>query len=917
MSVQLILYPQGHNGVYNTFTNPDTDFITNGINFNNLSNAPTATGSNIDLTILLNPAVIPNSWYRYKWGGGSLYPYNQSGNLKIPSDIGTISGLYQRMTDLTYGVQYEAIIDIITPPQPNYSGKLTIKLYVGAQTQSWYIQIDETTTQVRQLIGASVFGASGLIDMTIFVAYEENDTSSSVCTIGQIQVQPAFGQSGSVVLDDGQVICDLYEDEDIPLSLSVDEFKNVAEKVQSYSKAFNLPATKRNNRIFDQVFEITRDTPYKSSLFNPYQKTQCVLKQDGLLLFSGYLRLLDITDKEGEISYNVNLYSEAIALADYLKDKTFSELDFTELDHDYEKQNIKRSWRDAGGGTSMTFTNPSTSGFRDAYTTVRYPFVNWNNQILIANGSTGSNATLHNPELTSLEQAFRPFISIKYIIDIIFQNSPFTFTSDFFNTTDFKNLYMDFNWGSANVPSITGVTSFEGIWAKQIVGVINPSVYAGTTFTNLVLFPSPFGAINQLPPNYDVNTNIITATTDGEQYNISGAYRIENTGAATQTVECHWILNGTNTINVTILNIPPITFQDYTFSFSRVLYNGDTLEAQFKRSNPFSSSTVRMYESGLTPTSSVVFNVNTIALTSSLLLQALRGELGQWDFLKGLITMFNLVTRTDKDNPNNIIIEPYSDVFIDNPSSVQLDWTDKIDISEIKLEPLADLNKNTIFNFVEDEDDFAFMNYKHQVGGHLYGSLKFDAGDEFNILEGTKEIVAEPFAATVVKPLFDNFPQFITPALYSYNPEEQTSEGFDNSPRIMYNNGIKSTGASYYIPPQNGFGSENQTNFLQFSHLSDIPTTNTSSDFNFGACQLLGGIIPVTDNLFGLYWAPYIFQLYNTNTRIMTIKVNLSPADINTFKFYDTVFIKNRIFRVNKIDYKPNDLATVEFILIP
>ena len=49
----------------------------------------------------------------------------------------------------------------------------------------------------------------------------------------------------------------------------------------------------------------------------------------------------------------------------------------------------------------------------------------------------------------------------------------------------------------------------------------------------------------------------------------------------------------------------------------------------------------------------------------------------------------------------------------------------------------------------------------------------------------------------------------------------------------------------------------------------------------------------------------------------MTIKVNLSPADINTFKFNDTVFIKNRVFRVNKIDYKPNDLATVEFILIP
>ena len=45
------------------------------------------------------------------------------------------------------------------------------------------------------------------------------------------------------------------------------------------------------------------------------------------------------------------------------------------------------------------------------------------------------------------------------------------------------------------------------------------------------------------------------------------------------------------------------------------------------------------------------------------------------------------------------------------------------------------------------------MNYKNQVGGHLYGSKKFNATDEFNILDGLDEVIAEPFAATVVKAL--------------------------------------------------------------------------------------------------------------------------------------------------------------------
>ena len=124
---------------------------------------------------------------------------------------------------------------------------------------------------------------------------------------------------------------------------------------------------------------------------------------------------------------------------------------------------------------------------------------------------------------------------------------------------------------------------------------------------------------------------------------------------------------------------------------------------------------------------------------------------------------------------------------------------------------------------------------------------------------------------------------------------------------------------TYSIPAQNGVVASALTaQFLQFSHLTTIPTVLGTQDFHFGQCQIplvLGN--PVPDNLFNLYWLPYYAELYNPDTRAMTIKVNLSPSIINTFKFNDTVMIKNREFRVNKIDYKPNDLATVEFILIP
>ena len=483
---------------------------------------------------------------------------------------------------------------------------------------------------------------------------------------------------------------------------------------------------------------------------------------------------------------------------------------------------------------------------------------------------------------------------------------------------------MDFNWGGDTMPAPSN--SYSGTWRK--VGSLPTSNVGTGVYKNLQLIPSnlPGGEPNStLPPNYDTSTYTITATTDNELYNIAYNFKIENFGANPQeVVNCKWI----HTVGGVVQ--PPINLQiiivgivaSYYGSFEIALNTGDTLQAQFEGSVNTRQSE---FASGL---SICTFVVSSITASSAGLL-TLRGELGQWDFLKGLITMFNLVTLVDEDNPNNIIIEPYSDVFIPTATGgttlanrgIEHDWTDKIDVSEMKLTPLTDLTRKTMFKFVEDDDDYSFNQYKNQVGGHLYGSQLFNAGDEFNILDGEEEILAEPFAATVVKPLMSQFPDFITPAIYSMG-EDGVSEGFENSPRIMFNNGIKSTGASYYIPEQNGVVSSNEPNFLQFSHLTEIPTSNatpsTTIDFHFGICQLMTGVgTPTPNNLFNLYWLPYYSELYNPNTRTMTIKVNLSPADINTFRFNDRCYIKNRVFRVNKIDYKPNDLATVEFILIP
>jgi hypothetical protein len=923
MSTQLILYPQTYKGEYNSVSNSVlSEYVVDGRNFSSINDSDSVdiVGGAIAYTSIFaaQPPTDINTWYRYRTTSSVTpnLPTQTSNDLVLNVVVmGALngSGVYQRLSNLVPGQNYK-----VTVIGEAVTGYFRMLVFYGNNTSS---NIATLATGATNSPFTLYFTAGSTHDV-LMVTYFSTGGSGNL-TIDSISVTETHGTPSLVYseLNDGQVICDLYEEEDIPLSLSIDDFKNVAEQVKSYSKDFNLPATKRNNQIFNNMFEITRADD--RLIFNPYIRTQCVLKQDGFILFEGYLRLIDVKDKEGEISYNVNLYSEVITLADILKDQTFANLDFTELKHSYNKSNIRNSWNDSPD-SSIAYIDPGTSGFRDDYTTLRYPFIDWIGDIgLTTNTNTASGPTPNNPELTSLEQAFRPWIQLKYLINQIFAASGFNWTSDFFDSADFGKLYMDFNWGADNNPVQSTSGSTNTFYCNGGQG----THYAGTSYTNLVLDDTGL-AFFVFPPNYDSATNIITATANNEIYNVTYDYLITNTDSVTRTVEARYLKNTTEFDYSGVITLAAGDSYVYQGSLRISLDTGDTLQAQFKASSAGVVQQSINYVSSLTFGTNVTFILGVTTITTETILETLRGELGQWDFLKGIMTMFNLVSLVDESNPDTIRIETYADVFINNTNSgdidnitlasrgIQHDWTEKVDVSEMELKPLTDLNKKTQFQFAEDEDDNAFQVYKNATSGGLYGSKLFDATN-FTILEGKKEIIAEPFASTLSKPLSDQFSLFITPVIATKN-DDGTYTGFDNSPRILYNNGIKNTGASYYIPEQNGLTSENQTNFLQFSHLSTVPSASaTTTDFNFETQQMLSAIgSPPANNLWSTYWQTYVNELYHPDTRIMTLKVNLSPSDVASFKFYDTVFIKNRTFRVNRIDYKPNDLATVEFILI-
>ena len=307
MNTQLILYPQNYNGYSTESGFLGQEFLVDGINFTTITASGIVTAVSTTNTPIYTISTVLiaqqssgflgmafNTWYRFtsNWGGAtSIAPSNISNNLSFSAGGATnaIAGVFQRLSSLTVGATYTVTIDAA-------STTLNQNLFIGVWNGADLSQSGLTTSIAAPLnLSPQVLSFIAQTPDDILVIYPINPIPHTIytTTIQDISViSTGFSPSNLPTdLQDGQVICDLYEEQDIPLTLSVDEFKNVAEQVKSYSKDFDLPATKRNNRIFDNMFEITRSIGVGNQIiFNPYVKSRCVLKQEGFIIFEFIFR---------------------------------------------------------------------------------------------------------------------------------------------------------------------------------------------------------------------------------------------------------------------------------------------------------------------------------------------------------------------------------------------------------------------------------------------------------------------------------------------------------------------------------------------------------------------------------------------------------------------------------------------------
>lgn len=213
-------------------------------------------------------------------------------------------------------------------------------------------------------------------------------------------------------------ILDTYDYSPVSLQYQISDITEVDKRKANFSKSIKLPLTGLNRQIFGDLFNLANDATY-----DPNRKAKCWIMVNTVPVFIGNLQVTNATidDIMNKTEVEVVVYSEN---DDFFKDvgeKYVNELNLSELDHQYSIDNIRNSW-------NATASSENTGYF---YPMIDYGF-DWNSQKLKA-GLSFSN--------------FYPALYIKRIWDKIFNDTNYTYQSNFLNSTKFKNLIMPFSKG--------------------------------------------------------------------------------------------------------------------------------------------------------------------------------------------------------------------------------------------------------------------------------------------------------------------------------------------------------------------------------------------------------------------------------------------------------------------------------------
>ena len=726
---------------------------------------------------------------------------------------------------------------------------------------------------------------------------------------------------------------DIFEELPITLTLQQTDITSLDSRKVPFSKTIQIPDTSSNAQLFEHYYEVN------GVEFNPLQKARCVVQYRGVDIFNGVLRLQKIVQTKNSRYYEVFILGEVADFFASFRDVNLQELNWNDLNHDLTYSAITTSW-----GAKADTNDGIFSG------SVLYPLINYGLEYPTPSAVTPS-VRYSFDEVNSfsfsgtplLPKFFKPAVRLKSVLDRIFQTTDYTVVSEFFDTDYFRSIYMDtFTNGKLGVDPASGYTN------QNIFKVVSEVQQIDYKPNQLYQFP-----FFDYSPGYDPLGNwqnyqngLFSVPYQGDYY-FNMRFNYLNT--LPLQIQGNFTVVGYKSKDFNNISGGTIFFESDPFSLAgqvsqrsvNLFFSGASLSPDdflgfyikggpaMIPGNAFSPQTIRFSkysELGVTDQfmSIELYNAPSLAGQYTVDIKVGMPNLNCYDFIKGLVKMFNLLVIQDEVS-KQVRFEPLT-WYYDDPTRQVKDWTNILDTSqEYSVEPISyELKKELVWENTDTGFEYLNKLYFDQYN-YQYGYQRFESTG--NVLTG-EDTFDTPFGSCPTENV-PNAPNFIIPKFYYLNNGQETPYSstphlfFWNGNRYAYKDVNKTIQGSWYL--FNGTSPIKQTTYPCVSHLStlDIQIPELVSDLNFNSTFDFFGnantqIVQFTpNNLYNLFWEPYITNLYDVGSRRLTGKFFLRPIDIAELELSDKIFVKDANYFIEKItDANLVNKTTTEVSLI-
>jgi hypothetical protein len=659
---------------------------------------------------------------------------------------------------------------------------------------------------------------------------------------------------------------------DIAVTYSIGDIEDVTKQRGSFSKTITLPNTPTNRACFAYAYNIQSFV----GGFQPNKRIRAAMWEDGVQVFSGVLQLLSMSKTKGTVTYEVGLFTDNVSLFKAIEGNMLvNTAGVTGMNHTPTSGHVSGTWTASGALSSgYVYGVVDAAGFTD----------------ILNQGGGWFQAPWWR---------LGPSIYVKKMVDLIFAEAGFRYSSSFFNSSLFNKLVIPYAAGTMPV-NLSG----SNILAQSTGNV----TFAGSTNAT-ALFPKDTPAPFYDNPGYWVaSSSVFSNPAVATRWNVDVTLTVSGTTAGRfgASMSIRNITNSTD--NAVITGISFATNTQFTVRFQNVTIPANTtanIGFAVTAGPNFLTSTFSIL-SGATVQWTCLENPVGIGVLD--MRTALPADVKQSDLLQDLQKMFNLQFMPDPQDPKLLYIEPWKDFY----SSGSLDWSQKSDENAEQNITNGDPNAytNVMFKY-KDMGDYLSKTYKqsYPLAREGYGGRIFNTSNFY----GKGDKVVETLCGTLI------------PASFSTDKIVGRTWDIDGT---LASGTIKALQTGYRLAQYNLI--EGQTEWAYqygvsgntalsvgilrmpfVSHIDNPYAPNVDLAFGqprlvyYNAVNASGSPYAYTNNnLYNTYWLNYINETVSQEALQLELTMMLSSVDIYQLDFRKPIYYGGIRWRLLEIrDY--------------